>query len=134
VRVRAFDLFEDYVYKHADKEALLHRFPTVEFEKADFFESEDLFEDEEIDFLHIDISNDGDVYEHAVNNYLPKLTPSGLIVLEGGSKERDNIDWMVKYNKRPIRPFLLYTPGDWTYITLQPFPSLTIIQKENNCD
>ena len=33
--------------------------------------------------------------------------PVAIIAFEGGAKERDNIDWMIGYEKRPIRSFLL---------------------------
>ena len=52
------------------------------------------------DLIHIDISNDGEVYDFAVKNYLPLVNK--VLLLEGPSVERDNVDWMISYNKKPI--------------------------------
>jgi len=49
------------------------------------------------DLTHVDISNDGDI--------IKKLWPfkmCGLVIFEGGTEERDNVEWMKKYNKTPI--------------------------------
>jgi len=34
------------------------------------------------------------------------MKKGGVILLEGGSLERDNTEWMVKYNKPKIRPII----------------------------
>ena len=80
-----------------------------------------------IDILHIDIANTGDTYEFAIQNYLPKVR--GVMVLEGGSEERDNIEWMVKYDKPKIQPVLKKYNNDVIITVLEDFPSLTLIKK-----
>ena len=77
------------------------------------------------DLVHIDISNDGDIYEFAIKNYFP-ITNKAL-VLEGGSEERDSVDWMSKYNKRKINPYLQKISTSYSIETINKFPSLTII-------
>jgi predicted O-methyltransferase YrrM len=126
-RLEAYDLFEEYEYKHAEYESLRKEFGDI-VKKADYWNGDMLFEPESIDLLHIDVSNDGDVYQHALDFYMPKIAPGGLMVLEGGSAERDEIEWMTKYDKPMIQPVLESCP--WNYVTLQPFPSLTIITKD----
>ena len=52
-----------------------------------------------------------------------------MILLEGGSAERDNVDWMRRYKKPAIAPALAEITErypDWSLNVLQPFPSLTI--------
>jgi hypothetical protein len=102
--LNAFDLWEDYEYNHGDLEEVRGRlyeydvYGQLYIDKGDFYEwIKDM--PPHIDFLHLDISNDGDVIETAVEGL-----PSGThLLFEGGSDERDNVDWMIKYNKRPIQ-------------------------------
>ena len=56
-----------------------------------------LKEDEDFDLLHLDISNTGNTIVNIHNKY-----PNSKILFEGGTLERDNIEWMVKYNCRPL--------------------------------
>jgi hypothetical protein len=55
-----------------------------------------------------------------------------VIVLEGGSHERDNVDWMLQYRKPAIVPALgviARAYPEWSLSVLEPFPSLTIAVK-----
>lgn len=51
------------------------------------------------------------------------------MLLEGGSEERDNVEWMVKYNKRKINPYLKSISDKYDITIIDRFPSLTIINK-----
>jgi hypothetical protein len=56
-----------------------------------------------------------------------------LIVIEGGSSERDKVEWMIKYKKMPIKSWLKDFKSkhpDIEYLTVESFPSLTIIRKK----
>jgi hypothetical protein len=85
-----------------------------------------------VDFLMVDISNDGEVYRNTLCKWHSILTPKATVMLEGGCEERDNVEWMVKYNKIPIKLALedevinelynLYVVGD--------FPSITVAVKK----
>ena len=77
--------------------------------------------------MHIDIANNGDVFEFAIQNYLPKIR--GVMILEGGSEERDNVEWMNKYNKPKIQPVLKKYDNDVIITVLNDYPSLTLIKK-----
>ena len=66
---------------------------------------------------HIDISNTGEIIENVINAY-----PNKTILFEGGSKERDNIEWMVKYKLKPISPIQ-------KEILNSNFPSISLIKK-----
>jgi len=127
VKVEAYDMFEEYPFRHADLQKLIQEFGRDIIREGDFYKAYNNFANCEIDFLHIDISNTGETYKFAFEHYLSKVSPRGLMVLEGGSEARDNIEWMVRYNKKPIRPVL--ENSGLRYITLEPYPSLTIVQK-----
>ena len=71
----------------------------------------------EFDLLHLDISNDGDIISKMYDKY-----PNSKVIFEGGSIERDNIDWMVRYKKTKIT--LIQTSCKYKIIN-DAFPSLS---------
>jgi hypothetical protein len=137
----SFDLFDDYKYKHGDKEkvqAMLEQKKVANFvtlEKGDAFHVHSKFGDDSVGLLHIDISNDGNVVCELLKLWCSKLKQTGgWVLLEGGSKERDCIPWMQRYSKRKIgeafcEEFVLknFTPP----MVLQKFPSMTVLQKRS---
>lgn len=122
--VRAYDIFDAFPYHHAKYEDLRTKYGEDIIQYGDFWQLHKNIK-APIDMLHIDIANDGDVYEHCFKHYLPLMSDRGIILLEGGSEERDNYYWMKEFNKRSIRPVLQSSGLD--YIVLEPFPSITII-------
>ena len=135
-RVVGIDLFEDYEFKHGDAhdiaDAAYREGLFVELWKQDALQAAAEFEDESVGILHIDISNDGLTLPITFGGWFPKVKKDGIIIFEGGSEERDNVEWMKKYEKRPIREF----KENWRdlkerceFVTLVPFPSLTIVRK-----
>jgi predicted O-methyltransferase YrrM len=128
--ILAYDIFEHFVGNAAHRSIVdqFAIFPNVQIEEGDFYKKVSDFADESIDLLHIDIANDGSVYDFAFTHYLPKLSKNGIMILEGGGEERDNVYWMKKYNKIPIVTTLAkYQMLD--ICVLSPFPSLTIVRK-----
>ena len=99
----------------------------MKINKKNFYESVDDYDDSSIDILHIDIANTGDTYDFAINNYLPKV--KGIMVLEGGSEERDKVDWMIKYDRPKIQPVLKKYSNSVIITVLEDYPSLTFIKK-----
>lgn len=86
---------------------------------------------ETVDILHIDVDNEGEILEKIIPNWIDKVRQ--LIIIEGGSAERDQEEWMIKFNKAPIKKWLedfAHRRGDIEYITIEPFPSVTIIRKK----
>lgn len=84
-----------------------------------------------VDILHIDISNDGEKLEKTVPAWIDKVRQ--LIIIEGSSDERDKLDWMIKYKKIPIKKWLeefSRRQSHIEYLTIKPFPSITIIKKK----
>jgi predicted O-methyltransferase YrrM len=131
--IEAYDIFEDFKGNSANREkvkAQFAKYPNVKIEKGNYFEKVDDFEDNSIDFMHIDIANTGDVFSFAVENYMSKMTKEGIIVLEGGSIERDNVWWMTKYNKKSIRPVVKELSSVYNTLIIEDFPSLTIFTKK----
>lgn len=51
------------------------------------------------------------------------------MVLEGGSEERDNVEWMLKYDRPKIQPVLKKYSSSVIITVLEDYPSLTFIKK-----
>lgn len=130
-KIYAYDIFEDFNGNHADKEKLLTKFKdytNVSIDYGDFYKLSNTINNL-FDIIHIDIANNGDIYEYAIDKYLSKLNENGILILEGGSKERDQIKWMQKYNKPQIYPILYKYKKDYNILTVGTVPSITLIQK-----
>jgi len=124
--VEAYDIFDEFSYSSADRAHLEKKFGDI-IKYGDFWKKCFALKDRSYDLIHIDIANDGDVYEFALDNYMQKLKYGGIMLLEGGSEERDQLEWMEKYNKRKIRPVL--QDSEYPNFTFSPFPSMTIIKR-----
>ena len=127
--IQAYDIFDEFNGNHAKKTELKEIFKNnhnVSIHYGDFYEVYKYIENN-IDIIHIDIANNGDTYEYAIQHYLPKLSPTGIMLLEGGSQERDEVYWMNKYNKRKIAPILKKYANDYMIKTFGKHPSLTLI-------
>jgi len=125
----AIDLFEDYEYKSGNYQFIKEMFKehdNVKILKDSFYKyykSSNRF-----DLIHIDISNDGEVYDFAVKNYLPLVNKA--LLLEGGSVERDNVDWMIRYNKKPINSYIKSIDKYFEIEIINKFSSSTIIKPQ----
>lgn len=129
-QIDAYDIFDEFNGNSANKENLNNIFATytnVNIQYGNFYNLVNTFDNNSIDILHIDIANNGDVYEYVFNNYINKIKKGGIIVLEGGSNERDNIEWMNKYNKPKIKPILEQFSSKYNILTIGNVPSITII-------
>jgi hypothetical protein len=134
----AYDLFENYEYRHGHMDNVMEMLTTNNLDydcnlfKADAFKIYNDYEDNTIDFLHFDISNDGDILLKMLDTWGEKIHDNGVIAFEGGSIERDQ-GWIKKYKKRPIRPELLGNPDvykNWDIQIFDPFPSLTLLWRK----
>ncbi len=126
--IRAFDIFENFNGNCAKRDIIdkFQKYKNVCISYGNFYELE--FPEKSIDLLHVDIANDGRVYEFVFQNYIKYMKPNGIIVLEGGSFERDNVYWMTKYNKEKIQPVLDKYQKQYNIFVLKKFPALTIIK------
>lgn len=137
-RLVVVDLFEAYPYRHCSKAEVQKNLreelvdDCVELIQDDVFCRIPLFPDDSIDLLHVDLSNNGDLLEQVFSAIDAKLKKSALIIFEGGSAERDRIEWMRNFNKKPIADFIAgrYFQENFNHVVLTPFPSMTICQKK----
>lgn len=137
----AYDLFEDYKYNKANQtdvqktidEADLKEF--IALKKEDAFEVHKYYQDNTVYLLHIDLSNDGEIVHKIIELWDKKLVVGGVILFEGGSEERDRVEWMIKYNKKPIKYELennSIIKAKYIFGTYLKFPSLTMLLKKDN--
>lgn len=146
----AYDLFEDYEFKHGKKEEVEKLLKEndvdkyVSLQKGNAYETYKNYPDltynkngdpeiHGIEFLHIDISNTGKVIKDLMELWHLKIGWRGLILIEGGSEERDNIEWMKKYNMPSIKKEIATNPiinKYYMYATYYKFPSLTVLLRK----
>lgn len=135
----AYDMWENYNYKHGDINKVYELMAKnnlesyVELCYGDAFKVADSFKNGSVDFLHFDISNDGDKLAAMMHYWGEKISEGGIIAFEGGSKERDNVEWMKIYNKKPIRHVLydsMLINYNWSITVLPQFPSMTLLFKD----
>ena len=130
-KITGYDLFEAYPYRHADRDQVTRQVVLSGLEEWVAINASDLDDVHDqwdaVDYLHVDVSNNGDTYRRVFDQWSHKVRQ--VIVLEGGSSERDNVAWMHRYQKPAIGPALSELrhahPG-WSITVLNPFPSLTI--------
>ena len=127
--IQAYDIFEEFNGNHANREKLVSKFKkynNVTINYGDFYKVHNIISN--VDIIHIDIANNGDVFEYAIKNYLPKLSENGIMIMEGGSEQRDNVEWMIKYKKPKIQPVI----KKYGLKVVGAFPSITLIKSRNN--
>lgn len=129
--IDAYDIFEKFNGNHAIKDKLeqtFDQYKNISIKEGDFYKVFDLYPNKSIDILHIDIANTGDIYEYVFKNYINKIANDGVILLEGGSNERDEVEWMNKYNKPQIQPIIEKYKQDYNIKVIGDFPSMTIVK------
>ena len=132
--INAYDIFDEFNGNGANKENLqkiFNSYSNVSIEYGDFYKKHKEIKNKSIDLLHIDIANNGSVLEFVFENYIEKLSDNGILIFEGGSLERDNVEWMIKYNKPKIKPILEKFKDLYKIKTIGVVPSITIIKKKN---
>lgn len=131
--VQAYDIFDDFVGNHANYKKITEQFSNYsncQVLYGDFYKKWEDFDDSTIDLLHIDIANDGTVYAYMLDKYWPKMKKGGIVVMEGGSEERDNVEWMQQYKKVKINDFLKsLNKGTYDFEVIDKFPAVTIFKK-----
>lgn len=135
--LNAYDLFEDYAFKHGSQEEVsrLLTGKSVNLHKKDAYTVAADYPDASVDFLHVDISNNGDTFDKIMEQWDPKLVCGGIICFEGGTEERDQVEWMVKYGFRPIKPAIeqnKIVEAKYIFGTYLKFPGLTMLLKKRS--
>lgn len=141
-KLDAYDLFDDYQYKHGNKEEvqqMLNEKGLAEYVnllQGDAYKVWDRYADKSIEFLHIDISNTGEVVRKIIELWHPKIHDKGLVLIEGGSSERDQVDWMIEHNMPSIKKEIETNDtinAYYIYGTYFRFPSLTVMVRKWWC-
>jgi predicted O-methyltransferase YrrM len=133
--VIGYDLFEDYEFtSFALKDAIarVEKFnltKIIKLKKANALEGS-LIENalKNNDLIHIDLSNEGNLFNRILSANFKK---GSIIILEGGSIERDEETWIKKYGAKEIYPVIKKFQeirNDITISVIDAFPSVTIIQ------
>lgn len=138
-KLDAWDLFEDYPYRHSPYEQVRARVvlaclnDMITLRKGDAFQAHESYEDHKVGLLHVDLSNTGETLRRIMELWDPKMEQGGMILFEGGSEERDQVEWMVKYQKEPIKPELeknKIIEANYIFGTYLKYPSLTCLLKK----
>jgi hypothetical protein len=139
----AYDLWDLYPYKHGNiniVDKLLIDLDLVNFVslmQGDAFSVWQNYPDKSIHFLHVDISNTGEILRDIMALWDKKIYQGGIIAFEGGSQERDEVEWMRLYKKTSIKKELetnLIIKRNYIYATYLQFPSLTVLYKKFDYD
>lgn len=132
-RLYCYDLWKKYQFRSNPKstaEKNLEKFrDIISFNQQDAVGVDKLHNT--TDILHIDLSNKGELLEKIVPNWIDKV--GQLLIIEGGSPQRDRLDWMIKFKHMPIRKWLEDFAGhrdDIEFFTIEPFLSVTLIRKK----
>jgi len=128
----AYDIFDEFDGNHSNETILLKKFndfKNVKISYGDFYKLHNHISD--ADIIHIDIANNGDVFEYTIQNYYQKIKLGGIIIFEGGSEDRDDVVWMNKYKKNKINPIIQkYIAEGYNIKIYGQFPSITVIKKQ----
>lgn len=143
--LHCYDLFEDYPHNHGDLRQAEFEvrsiFPMAEIplelgfkmEKADAYTVAERYAPASVGMLHVDISNDGDTIKRILEQWDSKMVHGGVILFEGGTAQRDQVEWMVKYNRPPMKPEFENNPiilANYVFATYLKFPGLTMLLKK----
>lgn len=137
--LNAYDLFDDYPYKHGDIEEVRRYMEEyglsniVTIEKKDAWTVHELYQPGSVDFLHVDVSNDGETVKKTMELWDPKMVQGGIICFEGGTAERDQEPWMLQYNRPPMKPEIENNEiirDKYIFGTYLKWPGLTMLLKK----
>lgn len=129
-RLTCYDLWDKYEFKHGhidDVKCLIKKYDLEDFIDLKFGNLlNDNWEKLDFDFCHIDISNDGDKILKISSLFSKKIKKGVPILFEGGTLERDQVDWMKKYNKVPITSLKTQISYE---VLVNKFPGLSIFSE-----
>lgn len=135
----AYDLFEEYPYRHVSYETTKKNIDDaglsdwVTLYQEDAFRAHSFHGPNTVHFLHVDLSNTGDTVKKIMEFWDNLMVQGGIICFEGGSEERDQIEWMTQYKAEPIKKELetnSIIEARYVFATYFKFPSLTCLLKK----
>ena len=126
-KVQCYDLWTKYPYKNSSIENTKNNISKYELlEYVEFYEEDfNTWDIQYFDLLHVDISNDGETLLNIKKRFLKQLTQGKAIIFEGGSHERDNVEWMREYGKVPMNS--VKHTVDYRILN-ENFPSVSIVK------
>ena len=119
--IMCHDLWENYPYKHTSMQKTQDTIEKLELTKyielieMDFYN----WKPQPFDLMHFDISNHAEHLKY-LKNLIEMHSLDGTVLFEGGSKERDKVEWMKDF--KPINSLGI------NFITInENFPSLSLL-------
>lgn len=114
----SYDLWEAYSHRHGTIDGARYNIASLGLSNFVEFRHGKLGDRslEDFDLLHLDISNDADKLQEAIALF------DGPILFEGGSRERDEVPWMLEHGRRPMVGSCDYKILDWR------FPSISLYE------
>ena len=137
VSIIGVDLFEEYEFKSGNKTSVQNLIDEFLFQELITLIQGDVFSDKSIEdilrksnLIHVDLSNDRIKVENIMS--IVEKNKDFIIIFEGGSSSRDQVEWMIKYNKKPMRPYFeeLLRTDKYLISTIEADPGLTIVSSK----
>jgi hypothetical protein len=132
-KIIGIDLFEDYQYKNDTFLNVTSRINELKLNNICTLLQGSAFDPKlaayKPNFLHVDLSNHGETIEKIFESWASVVQE--CIFFEGGSPQRDNVQWMDEYGKLPMDPvFKKFSRDsrfkDWEFYRVNSFPSMSI--------
>jgi len=129
-RAIGLDLFEEYEYTKDYKNTVQARIDALALGPWCSLVQGSVYDvkpgDMAADVLHIDISNNGDVVRHFFETWSAHV--GRAILFEGGGPSRDQVEWMIKYDKPrmfPVFEALCAANPGWSIYQVADYPTFT---------
>jgi predicted O-methyltransferase YrrM len=129
-KIVGYDLFEDYPYNHAVMTNTQQTIDKLMLGNIITLKKKELYawlkQPEKFNLMHLDVSNNGQIVSDVFDSIKDQIKSGSILIFEGGTKERDKVNWMKKFNKPAIYP--LKKTLNYQIIDSR-FPGLSIIKK-----
>jgi len=133
-QVYGYDLFDDYPYNNGSEINLKNLIANLNISNIQLIKKNIVNDNFNVslpivaDIYIIDLSNCGEIISSSLEKINWSITK--LVIIEGGSVDRDSVEWMIKYNRRPIYPYLVKSSDNYFIYISNKFPSMTFIFKD----
>ena len=137
VSIIGVDLFDEYEFKSSKQAFVQNLIDEFLFQELITLIQGDVFSDKSIEdilrksnLIHVDLGNDRIKVENIMS--IIEKKKDFIIIFEGGSSSRDQVEWMIKYNKKPMRPYFeeLLRTDKYLISTIEADPGLTIVSSK----
>lgn len=134
INIYGYDLFDDYPYKSSSRKDVGLLVQEAALTNVKLFQRSVMDANYNVtipsiaDIYIVDLSNCGDVVESTLLQINWKKTK--MVIFEGGSKSRDNVDWMKKFKRKKMNPIFNNIKESFNIVMFDDYPSLTIVTKK----